>query len=298
MDNSRHYQLVARAIRWLSDHRSNQPNLEELAAAMCVSPHHLQRTFQAWAGVSPKQFLKSLTREAAMERLMAGCNVLEASAEVGLSGPGRLHDLLITTESLTPGQVRTRAEGVTLQYGFGRTPFGEALVCWSERGLNFLGFCDELGKDEALAQLRRTWTKAAFSRNEEEARRWLLEVFAESREQPLPVWLRGSRFQLKIWEALLAVPGASHVTYGALARYAGKPTAARAVGSAVGANPLAWIIPCHRVIRQMGEFGRYRWGAVTKQAMIGMEAARRPLSGNGVPGRQVDKGSGRIPLTG
>lgn len=298
MDNSRHYQLVARAIRWLADHRSSQPSLEELAAAMCVSPHHLQRTFQAWAGVSPKQFLKSLTREAAIDSLIAGCNVLEASAEAGLSGPGRLHDLLITTEALTPGQVRTRGEGVSLEYGFDGTPFGEALVCWNDRGLSFLGFCDELGKAEALAQLRATWTNAAFSENQAEAGRWLIEVFAESREQPLPVWLRGSRFQLKIWEALLAVPSASLVTYGALARYAGKPAAARAVGTALGANPLAWIIPCHRVIRQMGEFGRYRWGAVAKRAMIGMEASRRPLSGLRVPVRQVDTGSSRFPLTG
>lgn len=281
METSRHYELIARAIRWVADHQSQQPDLDFLATAMGVSPHHLQRTFQNWAGVSPKQFLKSLTRQAALERLMAGNNVLEAALSVGLSGPGRLHDLLVTTEALTPGEIRRRGEGVKLEFGSGATPFGSAVVCWNSRGLNFLGFCQESGTTKVLDELRATWSGAEFTEQPMLAQNWLDRVFDLGQNQPLRLWLRGSPFQLKVWEALLAIPEGAHVSYGSLARQIGQPAASRAVGSAVGANPLAWIIPCHRVIRQMGELGGYRWGTVTKQAMIGLEACRRSGSGAG-----------------
>jgi AraC family transcriptional regulator of adaptative response/methylated-DNA-[protein]-cysteine methyltransferase len=275
MQTNRHFELIARAIRWVADHQSEQPDLALLADELNVSPHHLQRTFQAWAGVSPKQFLKALTRDAALQRLAAGSSVLETSFSVGLSGPGRLHDLLVTTEALTPGEVRNRGKGVVLNYGFGDTPFGQALVAWTARGLNFLGFCDELGAEHVLKELRGVWADAVFDERPFEAQSWLDRVFAGSREQPLRLWLRGSPFQLKVWEALMAIPDGSSITYGGLARLVGQPSAARAVGSAVGANPLAWIIPCHRVIRHLGETGGYRWGTVTKRALIGLESARR-----------------------
>jgi AraC family transcriptional regulator of adaptative response/methylated-DNA-[protein]-cysteine methyltransferase len=192
-----------------------------------------------------------------------------------LSGPGRLHDLLITTEALTPGEIRNRGKGVSLNFGIGDTPFGKALVAWTTRGLNFLGFCDELGAEHALLELRHTWANAVFDERPSAAQAWLDRVFTGSREQPLRLWLRGSPFQLKVWEALMAIPDGSSVTYGSLARLVGQPSAARAIGSAVGANPLAWIVPCHRVIRQLGETGGYRWGTVTKRALIGFESARR-----------------------
>jgi AraC family transcriptional regulator of adaptative response/methylated-DNA-[protein]-cysteine methyltransferase len=275
MQTNRHYELIARAIRWVADHQPEQPDLALLAGELNVSPHHLQRTFQSWAGVSPKQFLKSLTRDAAMQRLMAGSSVLDTSIAVGLSGPGRLHDLLITTEALTPGEVRNRGKGVNLKFGFGETPFGRALVSWTARGLNFLGFCHELGTERVLEELRDTWANAVFDERRAEAQVWLDRVFSGSQDKPLRIWLRGSPFQLKVWEALLAIPDGFNVTYGDLAQRIGQPSAARAVGSAVGANPLAWIIPCHRVIRQLGETGGYRWGAVTKRALIGFESARR-----------------------
>jgi AraC family transcriptional regulator of adaptative response/methylated-DNA-[protein]-cysteine methyltransferase len=275
MQTNRHFELIARAIRWVADHQPEQPDLTLLANALNVSPHHLQRTFQAWAGVSPKQFLKALTRDAAMQRLAAGSSVLDTSLSVGLSGPGRLHDLLITTEALTPGEVRNRGKGVSLSFGFGDTPFGQVLVAWTPRGLNFLGFCEELGAEIVLQELRGVWANAVFDERPPEAQTWLDRIFAGSREQPLRLWLRGSPFQLKVWEALMAIPDGSSVTYGGLARLVGQPSAARAVGSAVGANPLAWIIPCHRVIRQLGDTGGYRWGAVTKRALIGFESARR-----------------------
>jgi AraC family transcriptional regulator of adaptative response/methylated-DNA-[protein]-cysteine methyltransferase len=287
MRNNQHYELIARAIKWVTDHQAQQPELATLAAEMGVSPYHLQRTFQAWAGVSPKQFLKSLTRRAALERLLSGSNVLDAAISVGLSGPGRLHDLLITTEALTPGEIRRRGAGVALEYGFGVTPFGQALVSWSTRGLSFLGFCHDRGAQSTLAELRELWSDATFGENPDQAQAWLNAIFASSHEQPMRLWLRGSPFQLKVWEALLAIPEGSHASYGALARYVGQPAAARAVGSAVGANPLAWIIPCHRVIQQVGELGGYRWGTVTKQAMIGFEAVRLQRPGSSSQIRQI-----------
>lgn len=277
MHTNPHYELVARAIRWTTEHQSEQPSLTQLAAELRVSPHHLQRTFQAWAGVSPKQFLKFLTRRAAIERLIDGETVLDTALAVGLSGPGRLHDLLVSTEALTPGQARTRGGGVSLDFGSGTTPFGEAVVSWSSRGLSFLGFCGETGAGAACRQLEETWPNAVFREQPAQAQAWLDRVFSGARSEPLPLWLRGSPFQLKVWEALLALPEGSTVTYGQLARTVGRPGAARAVGSAVGANPLAWVIPCHRVIRQYGELGEYRWGRIAKRAMIGLEASRSGL---------------------
>jgi AraC family transcriptional regulator of adaptative response/methylated-DNA-[protein]-cysteine methyltransferase len=287
MHTNRHYELIAGAIRWIAEHRDQQPDLSLLANEMGVSPHHLQRTFQAWAGVSPKQFLKSLTRQAALDRLVAGNNVLDAALSVGLSGPGRLHDLLITTDALTPGEIRRRGSGVTLEYGFGQTLFGETLVAWSQRGLSFLGFCEENGAAAARQELQSAWSNATFCERPAEAQARLNEVFRVNRGEPLRLWLRGSPFQLKVWEALLAIPEGALASYGSLARSIGQPAAARSVGSAVGANPLAWIIPCHRVIRQLGNLGGYRWGAVTKQALIGFEAARNSSSDSVTADSQV-----------
>jgi len=287
MESNRHYDLIARSIRWVADHHTEQPDLNSLAAAMAVSPYHLQRTFQAWAGVSPKQFLKLLTRHASLQRLLTGSNVLDAAYSTGLSGAGRLHDLLVTTDALTPGEIRKHGAGVKLQYGFGDTPFGPALVCWNQRGLSFLGFCHERGNTSTLEELRSLWSEAQFSESSEQAQDWTRRIFAETRRQPLQLWLRGTPFQLKVWEALLAIPEGTHVTYGSLAQLIGQPTASRAVGRAVGANPLAWIIPCHRVIRQVGELGGYRWGKVTKQAMVGFEAVRQLSGAADIGGAQV-----------
>jgi len=273
MQNSQHYQLVTDALRWITENQAEQPNLEMLAAEMGVSPHHLQRTFQAWAGVSPKQFLKSLTRKAALERLESGNSVLDAALSSGLSGPGRLHDLMITTEALTPGEIKKRGLGVQIEYGFGESLFGPALIAWTPRGINFLGFCGEQGLAEALQDLRGRWRNAKFTENPAAAQHWLNIVFSDSSDQPIPLWLRGSPFQLKVWEALLKIPEGTHATYGRIASLLGSPGASQAVGTAVGNNPVAWIIPCHRVIRQMGDIGGYHWGEVTKHAMIGFEAS-------------------------
>ena len=274
MHNDQHYQLVSEAIHWMAEHQSEQPSLENLAGEMGISPYHLQRTFQAWAGVSPKQFLKSLTRRSALERLVAGDSVLDASIETGLSGPGRLHDLMVSTEALTPGEIRKHGKGARLEYGTGDSLFGQALVAWSDRGISFLGFCDEVGQEGALQDLKNRWRNAEFKHNHQAAQHWLNRIFSDAHRQSLPLWLRGSPFQLKVWEALMQIPEGAHVTYGQLAKAIGSPGSARAVGSAVGSNPIAWIIPCHRVIRQLGELGGYHWGEVTKRAMIGLEAGR------------------------
>ena len=244
---------------------------------MGVSPHHLQRTFQTWAGVSPKQFLKALTRNAALERLKNGSSVLDAALESGLSGPGRLHDLMISTDALTPGEIRKHGQGVALDYGFGETLFGQALIAWTPRGVNFLGFSEESGAELTLATLQEQWANANFREDSTAAQGQLDVIFSGSNDKPIPLWLRGSPFQLKVWEALLEIPEGTHSTYGQLATRIGHPGAARAVGTAIGSNPVAWIIPCHRVIRKMGELGGYRWGGYTKQAMIGYEAASTAL---------------------
>lgn len=272
MQRINHFDLVSRSIEWMAIHQSEQPDLNRLSGAMGVSPHHLQRTFQLWAGVSPKQFLKSLTRKAALARLDAGCSVLDAALESGLSGPGRLHDLLISTDALTPGEIRQRGKGISLSYGFGDSLFGEVLVSWTPRGINFLGFCQEKGAESTLAGLRQQWSNALFEDDSSTAQKWLDIIFSDGLEKPIPVWLRGSPFQLKVWEALLEIPEGTHATYGQIASMVGNPGAARAVGTAIGSNPLAYIIPCHRIIRQMGEIGGYRWGESTKRAIVGYEA--------------------------
>jgi AraC family transcriptional regulator of adaptative response/methylated-DNA-[protein]-cysteine methyltransferase len=277
MQRNRQYKLVSETIQWVAEHQSTQPDLQRLSSEMGVSPHHLQRTFQAWAGVSPKQFLKSLTRNAALDRLKKGSSVLDAALEAGLSGPGRLHDLMISTDALTPGEIRKHGDGVQLDHGFGETLFGKALIAWTPRGVNFLGFCQQNGAESVLATLQEQWANAKFRENPAAAQRWLDDIFTGSDDKPIKLWLRGSPFQLKVWEALLEIPEGTHTTYGRLATRIGHPGAARAVGSAIGSNPVSWIIPCHRVIRQMGEMGGYRWGGFTKRAMIGYEAASSGL---------------------
>jgi AraC family transcriptional regulator of adaptative response/methylated-DNA-[protein]-cysteine methyltransferase len=273
MHHENTYKQVARALNWVADHQADQPDLERLSVEIGLSPYHLQRTFQDWAGVSPKQFLKSLTRQDALNRLQRGSTVLEAALETGLSGPGRLHDLMITTEALSPGEVRRLGKGVEIQYGSGNTPFGQAVLAWTERGINFLGFCEDVGYDTVINTLKKRWKSANFNIDQKAAADQLEKIFSDCDKTPVRLWLKGSPFQLKVWEALLSIPENAHASYGQIASCIGHPHASRAVGSAIGNNPVAWIIPCHRVIRRLGGLGGYRWGKITKQAMIGYEAS-------------------------
>ena len=274
MKNGTQFEIVKQAINWLAENRMRQPNLDELSQFTGYSQHHLQRTFQEWAGVSPKQFLKFLTREDAIRRLEQGHSVLDTALETGLSSPGRLHDLLVSTDGLSPGELKRHCVGLTIDYGAGYTPFGLALLAWNQRGINFLGFCEDSGMEHAMTSLRQQWPGADFRHSPEDAETILNRIFNFHDRVPIRVWLRGSPFQVKVWRALLSVPEGAHATYGQIAAFIGKQGASRSVGSAIGKNPVSWIIPCHRVIKQLGELGNYRWGSSIKSAMIGYEAAR------------------------
>lgn len=273
MNSQHHYQLIAEALHWLCQNQQDQPSLEELADHVGLSPQYLQRLFQDWAGVTPKQFLKYLTKAQAMERLRQGQTVLDSALSSGLSGPGRLHDLLITTQAMTPGEAKRKGLGVEVSYGYGITPFGEALLAWTDRGVCFLGFCHEEGKQHIWNHFTQQWPDANLAEDSLGANDKLAEIFNEKEHKQLKIWLRGSPFQLRVWEALLSLPAGTHCTYGQLASFSGHAGASRATGSAIGRNPVSWLIPCHLVINSLGTLGGYRWGTHTKQAMIGYEAA-------------------------
>ncbi len=274
MDSQKHYRMIADALQWLVENQHRQPGLEELAKHMGLSGPYMQKLFQEWAGVSPKQFLKFLTKAQAMERLKQGQSVLDSALSSGLSGPGRLHDLLITTVAITPGEAKRKGRGVDILYGYGLTPFGEALLAWTDRGICFLGFCDEKNRQHSWTQFNQQWPDANLTEENSQASEKLLEIFSETEQKELKVWLRGSPFQLSVWEALLKLPAGVHCSYAQLASLSGHAGAHRATGTAIGRNPVCWLIPCHRVINSLGTMGGYRWGINTKQAMIGYEASQ------------------------
>ena len=277
MDSSSHYDRIERAIRFIEDNRLDQPGLDEIAAGIGMSPFHLQRVFTAWAGVSPKLFLRYVTLDHAREALMDASPVLDAALDVGLSGPGRLHDLFVTLEAATPGEVGAGGRGLDIRYGLHDGPFGRFLVAATERGVCRIAF-ERAGEDQVGA-LADAWPNARLV--EDEARTWRIAGEALARgmtagESPIRLWARGTNFQIKVWEALLRVPAGRLVSYGEIARAVGNPRASRAVGRAVGANPIAVLIPCHRAIRASGRFETgYRWGSARKRALIAWEAARR-----------------------
>lgn len=271
---ARQYAVVARAIDFLRANALRQPALAEVADAVHLSEFHLQRVFAAWAGISPKRFLQYLTKEHARQALRTSADLLSVTAASGLSSAGRLHDLMVTCEAMTPGEIKRGGAGVALGFGRAATPFGEALVGWTARGLCYLAFLDD---DEALrmAELAGQWPAAQRERDDTQAQRWLDQVFAATPQRgTLHLVLRGTNFQLKVWEALLNVEPSRVVSYTQLARMAGSPKAQRAVGSALAANTIGYLIPCHRVIRESGDFGSYRWGSERKAAMLAWEAGQ------------------------
>jgi AraC family transcriptional regulator of adaptative response/methylated-DNA-[protein]-cysteine methyltransferase len=267
------YQRVEQALRFIETHYRRQPELNEIAASVGLSEYHFQRVFTRWAGISPKRFLQFLTKENAKE-LLKRSSVLEAAYSVGLSSSGRLHDLFVQAEAVTPGEYKTRGEGLTIRYGFHATPFGEALLGLTERGLCHLSFV-QTSHEAALSNLKADWKHASLLEETSATRPLLAPIFTlRDYPTPLPVYLRGTNFQLKVWEALLQIPQGHLTTYEQVAAQIGQPRALRAVGTAVGHNPIAYLIPCHRVIRKLGEFGNYRWGPTRKKALLGWEAAR------------------------
>ncbi|WP_066708604.1 methylated-DNA--[protein]-cysteine S-methyltransferase [Curvibacter delicatus] len=273
-DPARHYVVVARAIDYLRCHALRQPTLAEVAAAVHMSEFHLQRVFAAWVGISPKRFLQYLTKEHARQALRMSADLLSVTEASGLSSPGRLHDLLVSCEAMTPGEIKQGGAGVRLGFGFGATPFGEALVGWTARGLCYLAFLDE---DDAVRQdeLASQWPAAQRERDDVQAQQWLDRVFLVTPQRgTLHLVLRGTNFQIKVWEALLKVEPSRVVSYTQLAQMAGAHQAQRAVGSALAANTIAYLIPCHRVIRESGDFGHYRWGSGRKMALLAWEAGQ------------------------
>lgn len=274
----RDYATVAEAIRFLEANALRQPALAEIAAHVGLSEFHFQRLFGEFAGVSPKRFLQYLTKENARAVLKASANVFDAALEVGLSGPGRLHDLLVSCEAVTPGEMAARGEGLTLRWGVQATRFGEALIAVTERGICHVEFVEagETAHRAALAALAGEWPQARLLADAARgaAAAAALSGIATPVRKPLHLLLRGTNFQIQVWQALLRIPPGRLVSYGDIARATGAPRAARAVGQAVGSNALAVLIPCHRVIRSSGDFGHYRWQDERKRLLIACELAR------------------------
>lgn len=275
-DQHRDYERVARAIDYISTNRRAQPSLDDVARAVGVSPFHAQRIFQRWAGVSPKRFLQFLTARDAFALLHDEQRpVLATAYELGLSGPGRLHDLLVAIDAVTPGTVQSAGAGLVVRWGVHDTPFGPALAGRSDRGLCWFGFLagPEQDGDDAL---RNRWPQATIRHDPSATAPLVSRMFdgSDPSAPPLPLHLRGTNFQVKVWEALLRVPAGRLTTYAEIAEAVGEPTAHRAVGAAVGRNPIGYIVPCHRVIRASGAIGDYHWGAARQQAILAQELLR------------------------
>jgi AraC family transcriptional regulator of adaptative response/methylated-DNA-[protein]-cysteine methyltransferase len=273
---SQEYERVGAALDWLADHHEAQPALAEIAAAAGLSPYHFQRLFTHWVGISPKRFLQYLTLERAKASLEASASVLDAAFDAGLSGPGRLHDLFVTYAAVTPGEYKSRGAGLTIRYGFHDSPFGECLMLLSDRGICGLAFVVDGQREAAFDYLRSGWENARMVADPAATAPEVARVFAgpDTTGAPLRVLLRGTRFQLKVWEALLQVPPGALVSYEQIAHHIGHPRAVRAVGRANAVNAVCYLIPCHRVIRKSGVIGGYRWGRGRKLALIGWEAAQ------------------------
>lgn len=270
------YQQIARAIEHLTLHFREQPSLGELAEKANLSEFHFQRLFTEWAGVSPKKFGQYLTLEHAKTQLRKGAPLSDAAHEAGLSGTGRLHDLFVTIEGVTPGQFKQAGSGLALSYGVFNSPFGKYVLGTINGKIALLHFLTENDDPEVI--LTTAWPEVAVRQDQDAVQTLANRIFPSNDvaalTHPLPVLLRGSAFQLKVWEALLKIPEGRLASYDQIAEAIGQPTASRAVGTAIGSNPVGYLIPCHRVIKKTGLFGGYRWGVERKQAMLGWEAAR------------------------
>lgn len=270
------YNRIAQAIRFIEANHTRQPSLEEVARSVYLSEFHFQRLFRRWVGISPKRFLQFLTIEHAKRRLDECRSVLDATYDAGLSSPGRLHDLFVTLEAVTPGEYKQRGSGLRIAYGFHATPFGTALLGATDRGLCALSFVDEGREGNAIDELRERWPHADLDEDAGRTAALAARIFSpeQADDRPIPLFVQGTNHQVRVWEALLRVPPGALVTYEQLAAAAGKPEAVRAVAGAVARNQVAYVIPCHRVIRKLGAFGGYRWGTERKQAILGWEAAQ------------------------
>ncbi len=274
------YIRITEAIRYIEAHAKEQPSLEQIATHLQLSPDHFQRLFTQWAGTSPKKFLQYLTVQHAKEILSRQQEtLLTAATKTGLSGTGRLHDLFVSIEGMTPGEYRNGGEHLTIHYQFHETLFGNILIASTSKGICAITFVMET-KDQALTLLRNQFPRATFKRQSDAFQEQALRFFTHDWEFPekLKLHLKGTDFQIKVWEALLKIPTGSLTTYGMIAERIENPKACRAVGTAIGNNPISFIIPCHRVIQSSGILGNYHWGTTRKAAMIGWEAAHTDAS--------------------
>ncbi|WP_136441999.1 methylated-DNA--[protein]-cysteine S-methyltransferase [Pacificoceanicola onchidii] len=270
---SYHYQVMRRAIDAV-DSLGPQASLDDLAAEIGMSPAHFQRLFSKWAGVSPKRYQQYLTLSHAKRLLQQKFTTLDAAHEAGLSGGGRLHDLFLRWEAMSPGDYARGGEGLEIFWGWFESPFGPALVMGTEKGICGIGFAGECTAEEAMEDLVGRWPKARYTEDVMRLRPWVLRAFGVKQDGPLPLFLIGAPFQIKVWEALLRVPSGHVTTYSEIAQSIEHPKAVRAVGTAVGRNPISYLIPCHRALRKSGGLGGYHWGIPVKRAILAWEAAR------------------------
>lgn len=269
------YDVVRRAVEFISESWREQPSLERIAEEVGIQPLSLQRLFTRWAGLSPKAFVQALTIDHARSLLADSASVLDATYEVGLSGPGRLHDLFVTHDAMTPGAYKARGEGIVIRYAFQPSPFGQALIMVTDRGLAGLAFADPGGEKAALADMQGRWPKAAYVEDGAATEPYVRRIFDPATwhaDRPLRIVMIGTDFELRVWETLLKLPLGKAATYSDIAAHIGRPSAARAVGSAVGRNPISFVVPCHRVLGKGGGFCGYHWGITRKRAILGWEA--------------------------
>jgi AraC family transcriptional regulator of adaptative response/methylated-DNA-[protein]-cysteine methyltransferase len=275
--NLQDYARVRHVIEHLTENWRAQPSLEDLATPLGLSAEELQRLFTRWAGLTPKAFLQALTLDHARAMLKNSASILETSLETGLSSPARLHDLFVTHEAMSPGAYKSKGAGVAISYGFHPSPFGVALVMVTDHGLCGMGFNDEGAEAASLEDMKRRWPNANYIADAQRTQPYAAQIFAKEKWQansPLRITFIGSDFEIRVWESLLKIPMGQAVTYGDLASSIDKPKAARAVGAAVGRNPISFVVPCHRVIGKSGSLTGYHWGLTRKKAIIGWEAGQ------------------------
>lgn len=280
-DNSEqayHYGIVKRAIELIDNADGAPLNLEALASQMQMSPAHFQRVFSRWAGVSPKRYQQYLTLDHAKHLLSENFTMLDTADEIGLSGSGRLHDLFLRWEAMSPGEYARDGANLTMYWGWFESPFGPAVVMGTSKGISGMGFASEMGEEEAMQDLLGRWPHAEFVEDPMRLKPWVDAAFGRTSEGETSLYLIGAPFQIKVWEALLKIPTGHVTTYSEIAQSIGNPKAVRAVGTAVGRNPISWLIPCHRALRKSGGLGGYHWGLPVKRAMLAYEAARRDAS--------------------
>lgn len=273
------YKRIAEAIKYIQQNFTTQPALEEIAEKVNLSPFHFQRLFTEWAGVSPKKFLQYISVQHAKEVLNSTQSTLfDTAYQTGLSGTGRLHDLFVNIEGMTPGEYKNKGENLSINYSFSESPFGKILVASTHKGICYMGFADDT--QNAFSELQKRFPKASFLEQMDDFQQNALLIYTQdwSKINTIKLHLKGTEFQLKVWEALLKIPTGNLTTYGTIAERIQKPKASRAVGTAIGNNPIAYLIPCHRVIQSTGTFGNYMWGKARKTAIIGWEASKNSAS--------------------